>query len=146
MAACLIDAVLLELAALSAGFLLGVVIAIVGIATKLSLDRDVFQNAGAAMGLAAGLFYYGFFAGGRWQATPGKRVLGLHIVRTDGQRIGYGLAVGRYLAYIPSSLILGIGFLMIGWNEEKKGLHDMICKTRVVHGRLQPRNVATVFE
>jgi uncharacterized RDD family membrane protein YckC len=29
-----------------------------------------------------------------------------------------------------------LGFFMIGWTQEKKGLHDMICGTRVVYGKL----------
>ena len=46
------------------------------------------------------------------------------------------VALGRYLAYIISSLPFFIGFMVIGWNEEKKGFHDMICKTRVIYGKL----------
>ena len=126
--------------------MIGILVAIVGVATKTSPDQSSYQNAGAVAGVVAGLVYNIFFPGSGWQATPGKRLLGLHIIRTNGRRVGYGLALGRYFAYIPSSLILGIGFLMIGWTEEKQGLHDMICGTRVVHGRPRPQNLATVFE
>jgi len=90
--------------------------------------------------------YFALFTASGWQATPGKRLLGLHVIRTDGQKIKFGLGVGRYLASFLSAIILGFGFLMIGWSSEKRGLHDRICKTRVVHGKPRPRNLATVFE
>jgi uncharacterized RDD family membrane protein YckC len=35
-----------------------------------------------------------------------------------------------------SALPLGIGFFMIGWTDQKKGLHDIVCDTRVIHGKL----------
>jgi uncharacterized RDD family membrane protein YckC len=25
---------------------------------------------------------------------------------------------------------------MIGWTDQKKGLHDIVCDTRVIHGKL----------
>jgi hypothetical protein len=34
-------------------------------------------------------------------------------------------------------ICLGSGFFMIGWSQEKKGSHDMICGTRVACGKLQ---------
>lgn len=71
-----------------------------------------------------------------WQATPGKRILGIHIVRKSGRKLGVGMAFGRFLAYYPSFLSFYIGFLMPLWTKEKRALHDMICGTRVVRGRL----------
>ncbi len=67
------------------------------------------------------------------QATWGKQVLGLRIVRTDGKPIGYRLALGRFLSRSISMFCLLIGVLMVGWTREKRGLHDMMCRTRVVY-------------
>jgi uncharacterized RDD family membrane protein YckC len=82
------------------------------------------------------VFYYVYFPSQRWQATPGKRACGIYIVRTDGERVTGWLAFGRFLAYIVSSIPLWLGFFMIGWTDQKKGLHDIICGTRVVYGKL----------
>jgi uncharacterized RDD family membrane protein YckC len=82
------------------------------------------------------LVYYTFFQSRAWQATPGKRICRIHIIRQDGGRVSGLLALGRYLSYLVSSLPLGLGFFMIGWTDQKKGLHDMICGTRVAYGRL----------
>lgn len=66
-------------------------------------------------------------------ATPGKKILHLRIVREDGEEpLGFGTAAMRMLGYIVSGVILYIGFLMIAFTKDKKGLHDMIAKTRVV--------------
>jgi uncharacterized RDD family membrane protein YckC len=68
-------------------------------------------------------------------ATPGKMALGLKVTRADGGPISAGLAVGRYFAKILSSLTLCIGFIIAGFDREKRSLHDHICGTRVVYTR-----------
>ena len=75
-------------------------------------------------------YFVGFWA--IWGATPGKRLLGMSIERPDGSRIGPGRAVARYFASALSLALFGVGFLMIGLREDKRGLHDLICDTVVV--------------
>ena len=65
-------------------------------------------------------------------ATPGKMALGMKVVRPDGSRVDLGRAVGRYFAKLLSMLILCIGYIMVAFDSEKRGLHDIICDTRVV--------------
>ena len=67
-----------------------------------------------------------------WSTTIGNRILGLYVLRADGSKVGPGRALARWLAYIPSVLILGIGFVMIGISRDKRGLHDLMCGTVVV--------------
>ena len=68
-------------------------------------------------------------------ATPGLMALGLKVVRPDGSSIGYGRAVGRYFAAMLGGMILGIGYLLVAFDSEKRALHDMICDTRVIKTR-----------
>lgn len=82
--------------------------------------------------------YFGYFTtlqGGKWQATVGKRLLGIHVMRTDGSSISHLRAFGRYAASILSAIILLIGYIMAGVTREKTALHDLICDTRVVYGK-----------
>jgi uncharacterized RDD family membrane protein YckC len=65
-------------------------------------------------------------------ATPGKLALSLRVIREDGTRPGWGLAIGRYFAKLVSSFTMCIGFIMVGLDDEKRGLHDRICNTRVI--------------
>ena len=85
----------------------------------------------SALSFIIGLFYGVFFVG-KYGATPGKMIFRLKIVRSDGGRVTYGRATGRYFASILSSLTLGIGYVMAAFDGEKRALHDHICDTRVI--------------
>ena len=83
------------------------------------------------LNLIVGCSYETFFIA-RFGATPGKMALGLKVVRPDGGPITAGRAAGRYFAKIVSSMILMIGYIMAGFDSQKRALHDMICDTRVI--------------
>ena len=65
--------------------------------------------------------------------SPGKRALGLRVLRPDGSDAGLGRKLCRSLAQMLSELTLFIGFLMIAFRKDRRGLHDLICDTVVVH-------------
>ena len=69
-----------------------------------------------------------------WSTTVGKRIFNLYVVRTDGSKIGFGRALARAAAYFLSGLFY-VGFLLIAFREDKRGLHDLICGTMVVRRR-----------
>jgi uncharacterized RDD family membrane protein YckC len=83
------------------------------------------------LGMVLGCAYESVFVS-QMGATPGKMALGMKVVRPDGSRVDLGRAIGRYFAKLLSALILLIGYIMVGFDSEKRGLHDMICDTRVV--------------
>jgi uncharacterized RDD family membrane protein YckC len=64
--------------------------------------------------------------------TPGKAALGVKIVRMDGSKITGGTAAVRFLGYIISSIILYVGFIMIAFHGQKRGLHDLMADTIVI--------------
>ncbi len=80
---------------------------------------------------AVGVAYYTWFVG-KFSATPGKMALKLQVVRSDGSRLTYGRALGRYFGEMVSGFTLGIGYLMVIWDGQKRALHDHICDTRVI--------------
>jgi uncharacterized RDD family membrane protein YckC len=86
------------------------------------------------LGLAASLAYYAFFWV-RFGATPGKMAVGIKVVRPDGGPISVGQAIGRFFAYILSGIILYIGYMMAGWDDQKRALHDRLAETRVIYKR-----------
>jgi uncharacterized RDD family membrane protein YckC len=83
---------------------------------------------------AVGVSYESFLVA-RYAATPGKMALGLKVVRADGGAVQLPRAIGRYFAKMISGLILAIGYIMVGFDAQKRGLHDMMCDTRVVKAR-----------
>ena len=77
-------------------------------------------------------FYFAGFESSGLQATPGKGLVGIIVTDMDGERVGFGTATGRCLGKYISSLILGIGYLMVAWTAQKQGLHDKIAGTLVM--------------
>ena len=75
--------------------------------------------------------YTTFFIG-KFRATPGKMACKLQVVMPDGGHVSYMRALGRNFAEWISALILLIGYIMAGFDSEKRALHDRICSTRVV--------------
>lgn len=76
---------------------------------------------------------YGTFFLGKYGATPGKMLLGIRVITSDGGSLTYTKALVRSLADLLSKFICYIGYLMVAFDkEEHKALHDMICDTRVV--------------
>lgn len=88
----------------------------------------------ALVGIVLGCTYETFFVV-KYGATPGKMALGLKVVRPDGSGIDVGRAIGRYFAKMLSAIIIYIGYIMAGFDAQKRALHDMICDTRVIKTR-----------
>jgi len=65
-------------------------------------------------------------------STPGKRFLGIKIVKEDGQKIDYPMAIVRYVGYWISSIPLFLGFFWLIWDKKKQTWHDKLAKTVVV--------------
>ena len=76
---------------------------------------------------------YEIFFVGRYAATPGKLICGLQVVRSDGSRLTYGRATGRFFARLLSQITIYIGYIIAAFDSEKRALHDHICDTRVVY-------------
>jgi len=76
--------------------------------------------------------------GGR---TPGKKLVGVRIVQYPGlEPMTFGKAALRYfIGYTVSALLLGLGFLMVAFRKDKRGLHDIIAGTCVIHEDLKGR-------
>jgi uncharacterized RDD family membrane protein YckC len=93
----------------------------VGAIGRIALIRFVLQ-----------WLYYAFLESSSWQATLGKKALGLEVTDLQGRRISFGRACGRYFAKIISVLTLFIGFIMAGFTERKQALHDIIAGCLVI--------------
>ncbi|QOP41010.1 RDD family protein [Sulfurimonas marina] len=67
-------------------------------------------------------------------ATPGKKIVNIKIVDAKTlEDISNKQAITRSLGYIPSTLLLGLGFLMIIFTKNKQSLHDMLANTVVIY-------------
>jgi uncharacterized RDD family membrane protein YckC len=65
--------------------------------------------------------------------TIGKWAAGLRILRQNGSEIGIGRALLRHFVGYPLSfLVMGLGFVIVAFNQRGRGLHDLIAGTIVV--------------
>jgi uncharacterized RDD family membrane protein YckC len=76
---------------------------------------------------------YRIFFVGKYGATPGKMACKLMVVTAEGEKVSYPRATGRCFAQTLSGMICYIGYIMVGFDDQKRALHDHICNTRVVY-------------
>jgi uncharacterized RDD family membrane protein YckC len=77
-------------------------------------------------------FYYAYF----WTAsgkTPGMVLLGVQVVGQDGSRAGTKRGLVRTLAFPLSFILLGLGFISILFEHDRRALHDLIAGTAVIY-------------
>jgi len=78
--------------------------------------------------------YEAFMESSSYQATLGKMIFGMKVTDLNGNRISFERATGRHFAKWLSTMILGIGYIMVGFTERKQGLHDLLAGTLVRRG------------
>lgn len=76
--------------------------------------------------------YYSLLQSGKWQATLGKKAVGIKVTDLNGERISFLTATLRFFGKIISGMIMLIGYLMAAFTAKKQALHDMIASTYVV--------------
>ena len=117
------------------GIILNIIGQLLAVVIKLGVkDVETATYISAGIGLVLNAAFVIYFTG-KYGATPGKMACKIEVIRSDGSPMTYGRATGRYFAEILSSLTLGIGYLMVAFDDEKRALHDRICDTRVVRKR-----------
>ena len=76
--------------------------------------------------------YFALLESSPWQASLGKRMLGLKVTDLEGKRISFGRASARYFCTLISGFILMAGFIMIAFTQKKQALHDVLTGCLVI--------------
>jgi len=82
----------------------------------------------------ASWLYWGLCESSAWQATLGKKALGLMVTDLEGRRINFGRASGRFWAgrgvgsvpYLGGTYFL-VDCICVGFTQKKQAIHDMIA-------------------
>jgi uncharacterized RDD family membrane protein YckC len=83
--------------------------------------------------LAMKWLYWALMESSSWQATLGKKALGLYVTDLAGNRISFGKASGRFwsgrgLSLVPlGNLYYLVDCICCGFTEKKQAVHDMIA-------------------
>ena len=134
------------------GIFLGAIIVSAIIATITTPDRtpDNVDPGPSAIGalffvllfvsaFTADIAYFPYFEGRPDGQTPGKRIMGIRVVRqSNGGPLGYGLAIGRTVARVVDGVVFGLGYLWAIWDPQHQTWHDKIAATLVVRSSVYP--------
>jgi uncharacterized RDD family membrane protein YckC len=96
-----------------------------GLRSAVTLGAEVF---GAAFFIAYPITFWTLFG-----QTPGDMLMGLRIVRTDGQQMTLRRALLRYLGCLLASLPLFLGFFWILVDDRRQGWQDKLAGTCVLY-------------
>jgi hypothetical protein len=96
----------------------------------ISVITTVLDEVGIEFGWSA--LYFTFFPV-MWRGrTPGKRLLGMRIVRLDGRPLGWWSALNRFGGYAASIFTGLLGFFEMFWDDNRQAMQDRIAATVVV--------------
>jgi uncharacterized RDD family membrane protein YckC len=136
-AAALIDTLLLLAASYPVRLLLGSAVTFLGMDAQMPMHEMMLVRRWVriAVGIAIAWAYEAGMESSVYQATLGKIAMRLKVTDLEGNRVSRGRATMRYLSKYLSTLALGIGYLMVGFDEQTQGLHDRIAGTLVLYRR-----------
>lgn len=129
-------------AILVAGGLLAAILAGVGLLPKQG--GPWLAAIAIGLGFAVGNGYFILFEGLRGGQTPGKRKVGIRVVRDTGHPVTLAAAALRNLLrvadFLPPPYLLGLG--LIAFHPRAKRLGDLVAGTVVVRDRPSPLAVS----
>jgi len=89
--------------------------------------------------IIAAWLYWALMEASSWQATLGKKALGLMVTDLEGKRATFGRTSGRFFAGRGATIVPTIGGLYFliscicaGFTEKKQAIHDMIAGCLVI--------------
>ena len=102
-----------------------IVLAFVGVLT-LGLAFVLYP----ALFAIVAMLYFGLTVGGRAQASPGMRMMGLRIARTDGRPMDFLTAIVHLVIFWLANALLTPFIVLIGlFTERGRLLHDFLIGT-----------------
>jgi uncharacterized RDD family membrane protein YckC len=123
--ACVIDSIVLLIAATIVGALVGL--------SLVAIDEfQASRYTDVAIIVVLSWLYFSLMESSPGGATLGKMAIGLRVVAGGGGPLTFSQATGRYFAKYVSLAILGIGFVMAAFTDKKCGLHDLMADTLVI--------------
>jgi uncharacterized RDD family membrane protein YckC len=90
------------------------------------------RGPGGVGGFLVGVIYNWYFLTQQNGQTPGKRWMGVRVVRKDGEPLDAATVIIRYVGYFINSVAFMIGWIWAAFDADKQGWHDKLAGTIVV--------------
>lgn len=135
-AAQLVDAIVLGVSSLLVGILATFVV-LLAARSRAAITPFIIP----LLFLGVPCLYYTLMTASNGQ-TLGKLLFNIKVVQTDGSPISAFHSFLRWLSYLLSTIPLGLGYLPMAFQKDKRALHDLVCDTKVI--QTAPTNVVAL--
>lgn len=86
------------------------------------------------------LFIFTFILG----ATPGMRLCRIKLINHYGDHAEWWRVGARCVLFFANIALLGLGLLWMGFDRERRGLHDLLTRTYVIRGHVRQVDVQEI--
>jgi hypothetical protein len=95
------------------------------------------ENLAEELGIGLGwaMFYFSIFTAWWKGQTPGKRLLGMKVIKLDNKPLNLWESFGRYGGYAAGLATGFTGFLQVFWDPNRQAIQDKISETLVINLR-----------
>lgn len=95
-----------------------------------SFVTTLFQLLILDIAITAG--YHWYYWTRRDGQTPGKRIMNIRVIKTDGSALSDSDALLRIFGYYVGRMTLGLGYLWAVFDENNQGWQDKMANTYVI--------------
>ncbi len=103
---------------------------ILGLITSLLIGG--WREPGGVASFLIGVIYQWYFLTQQQGQTPGKRIMGIRVIKVTGEPLQAADVIVRYIGYYINTFVFGIGWLWALFDSENQGWHDKLAGTFVV--------------
>lgn len=126
-AASFVDSALVILVSQALAYLAIKVVGLASDSFRGNASFDQWISSGAQLFINLPYFIVGH---AQYGTTFGKKLFGIRVQHAEtGQNISLPQSTIRFVSTILSALPLGIGYMMAGWDDKKRALHDRLAST-----------------
>ncbi len=90
------------------------------------------RTTGGVIGFIVGVAYHWYFLTQQNGQTPGKRIMGIRVIKVTGEPLQFADVLVRYIGYYINSVIIMLGWIWALMDKDRQGWHDKLAGTYVV--------------
>jgi uncharacterized RDD family membrane protein YckC len=87
---------------------------------------------GSIASFVVGVIYQWYFLTTQNGQTPGKKIMGIRVVKVNGAPLTAADVIIRYIGYYINTAIILLGWIWAIFDADKQGWHDKLAGTYVV--------------